>query len=150
MDENVIPRNIEEFDALPGALPEKPLTTEEKLDRLADWQSALDSWNADKAAAIDEIIPSEIKAKIAEIEKNKNPFIANAQDNITRLTEEIKADVLAARTTVKGKYIMATWNKGRAGGWDSAKLEGFALVHPEILKAKKPDGEPTVSFRAVK
>jgi hypothetical protein len=45
---------------------------------------------------------------------------------------------------------MAVWAKGRSGGWDTGKLEGYALVHPEIMQAKKPDGEPTVSFRQVK
>jgi hypothetical protein len=126
------------------------MDTAQKLDQLAELQSALDAWSAEKASAIDALIPDEIKARIAEVEKELAPKIAGINGDIETLTAEIKAEVLAKGETAKGKYIMATWNKGRAGGWDTGKLEGFALVHPEILKAKKPDGEPTVSFRAVK
>lgn len=122
----------------------------QKLDQLAELQSALDALNAEKAARIDALIPAEVKAQIQKLEKELAQKLANINFDIEALTAEIKADVLKCGSSVKGKYIMAVWNKGRAGGWDSAKLEGFALVHPEILKAKKPDGEPTVSFRTVK
>lgn len=122
----------------------------QKLDQLAELQSALDAWNAEKAARIDAVFTEEIKAKIEEINTTLAPKFEEIATNIEALTAEIKADVLKHGSSVKGRYLMATWNKGRAGGWDSAKLEGFALVHPEILKAKKPDGEPTVSFRAIK
>lgn len=125
-------------------------TTAEKLDRLAELQSAHDVFVADKDVRIKEVITPEISAKIGQIERETAERTATISAEIEELEAQIKAEVLAAGTTAKGKYIMATWNKGRAGGWDSAKLEGFALVHPEILKAKKPDGEPTVSFRSVK
>lgn len=122
----------------------------QKLDQLAELQSALDAWNIEKTDRLNALIPAKIKIQMAEVERELAPKLANISGDIEALTAEIKADVLQHGSTVKGKYLMATWNKGRAGGWDSAKLEGFALVHPEILKAKKPDGEPTVSFRAVK
>lgn len=125
------------------------MTTEEKLNKLSEMQSKRDDMlfakNHDMAMAI----PPEVREVLKNIEYEYNLAIVAHEAEMEALKEEIQADVLAGGKTVKGQYLMALWVKGRSGGWDSAKLEGFALVHPEILKAKKPDGEPTVSFRAV-
>jgi len=121
----------------------------QKLDRLAELQAAPDAIRLQKQALIDTILTAEIKAKLAEIDAEFAEPLRASEVLAGELSEEIKADVLATGATVKGSYLMAVYVKGREGGWDSGKLKGFAMAHPEILQAKKPDGEPTVSFRKV-
>jgi len=91
----------------------------------------------------------EIKAKLQEIDAEFATQYEGVDANIAAITEAIKADVLTHGATVKGQHLMAVYAKGREGGWDGAKLKGFAMAHPEILAAKKPDGEPTVSIRKI-
>jgi len=74
---------------------------------------------------------------------------SGANDNIAKLTAEIKEAVKECKESVKGSYLHAIYVKGRDGGWDTPKLEGYALAHPEILTAKKPDGEPSVTIRKI-
>jgi len=119
------------------------------LDRLAELQAAPDAIRLQKQALVDTILTAEIKAKLAEIDAEFAEPLHAAELLASELTDEIKAEVLSRGATAKGKYLMACFVKGREGGWDTAALKGYALVHPEILKAKKPDGEPTVSFRKV-
>ena len=121
----------------------------EKLDRLAELQSAPDAIRLQKQAIIDTILTDEIKAKLAEIDAEFAEPLRAAELQASELTDEIKADILAGGETVRGHYLMAVYVKGREGGWDSGKLKGFAMAHPEIMAAKKPDGDPTVSFRKV-
>ena len=120
-----------------------------KLDKLDELNAHLQALNSAELEAIDMVITPEINAKLTEIHEefltHKNPI----QKEITTLTEEVKGDVVKIGTTVKGSNLMAVWSKGREGGWDSAKLKGFAIAHPEIMAAKKPDGEPIVSIRKI-
>lgn len=126
------------------------MDTVQKLDRIAELRAFEDVLKLEKQALIDQVITPEIKAKIAEIEAEFAPKIETAELEVDALEAEIKAEVLAEGKSVKGASLMAVFNKGRAGGWDSGALEGMAKFIPQILTAKKPDGEPTVSFRAVK
>jgi hypothetical protein len=121
----------------------------EKLDRLAELQAAPDAIRLQKQALIDTILTDEIKAKLAEIDAEFSDPLRAAELQAAELADEIKAEIIAGGQTVKGNHLMAVYVKGREGGWDSAKLKGFAMAHPEIMAAKKPDGEPTVSFRRV-
>lgn len=86
----------------------------------------------------------------AEIEAEFAGKLDSVDANISKLKAEIEADVLAKGESVKGRYFMAVWNKGRAGTWDSGKLDGLALVMPQIAECRNPGGKPTVTFRAVK
>lgn len=91
----------------------------------------------------------QVEQRKAEIAAEFSGNIEAAQENIAKLTAEIKRDVVAEGKTVKGDYFMAVYVKGRDGGWDTAKLQGYALAHPEILTAKKPNGAPSVTIRKV-
>lgn len=127
------------------------MTTEEKLDLISQRNDEIVVLKMRRDEAIEEIygLYPGIFAALQHIQDEADSQIRILEARNAEDTEEVKSEVLKAGKTIKGSYLMAVYNKGRAGGWDSAKLEGFALVHPEILKAKKPDGEPTVSFRAV-
>ena len=124
-------------------------TIAEKLDKLAELRAAPDAIRLQKQALIDMVLTQEIRDALAEIDAEFAMPLLAAQTAATELEDEIKAEVLTAGVTIKGAHIMAVWAKGREGGWDSAKLKGFAMAHPEIMAAKKPDGEPTVSFRNI-
>ena len=56
--------------------------------------------------------------------------------------------MLAGGATAKGVHLMAVWAKGRET-WDTSRLAGFAVAHPELLELRKI-GEPTVAIRAIK
>ena len=120
-----------------------------KLDRLAALRAAPDAIRLEKQALIDSILTQEIRAKLAEIDAEFAPQLTAADEAAAALKAEIAAEVLAGGKTVKGSVLMAVWNKGRAGGWDTAALSGYAAAHPEINQFKKPDGQPTVSFRDI-
>ena len=105
-------------------------------------------------------LDAELQAKVAdvytqvatrkqEINIEFTEKASGANDNIAKLTAEIKEAVKECKESVKGSYLHAIYVKGRDGGWDTPKLEGYALAHPEILTAKKPDGEPSVTIRKI-
>lgn len=120
------------------------------LDRLAGFQAQKDALELKKKELIEAVLTPEIKAQLAEIDAEFAPDFEAADKNYAELKDVVEAEVKALGKSVKGKFLFAVWNKGRAGGWDTAKLEGMAELIPEIKTARKPDGEPTVSFRAVK
>ena len=80
---------------------------------------------------------------LKEVDKNLETIsynLATAKDMVT-------SQVLTSKETYKGKAYMAVWNKGRES-WDTSKLAGYAVAHPELL-ALKSVGEPSVSFRKI-
>ncbi len=125
------------------------MNTTEKLDLLAELQAAPDAIRLQKQALIDTILTPELKAQLAEIDAEFAEPLKAAQDAAAQLELEIKEEIVALRATVRGNSLMAVYVKGREGGWDSAKLSGYAAAHPEILAFKKANGEPSVSFRNI-
>lgn len=124
-------------------------TIEQMLDALANEKSRRDCYIMDKQKLIDEAIPAEVKQAIAEIEGEYALITAAADEIINDLEAQVKAAVLSGKKTERGQYLMAVYTKGRSGGYDTQKLDGMAAIIPQILQAKKPDGEPTVSIRSI-
>jgi hypothetical protein len=120
----------------------------EKLDRLADMQAQGDVMNAHFDSLRDQILTPEIKAQLDEIEAERKTAMDALNEGIASLTEEIKADVMQAGATIRGKYLIAVWNKGRVS-WDTKALDGFSSSHPEILAFRK-EGDPSISIRGMK
>ena len=85
-----------------------------------------------------------LEAEKEAFERNHAPLT----ERIKALEEEIKAAVLTIGETIKTDEISAIWNKGKTT-WDGRLLEGYAVAHPEILKAQKV-GQPTVSFKLIR
>lgn len=121
------------------------MDTKEKLDKIAELKSAQNVREIEKQALIDQLIPQEIKAKIAEIEAEFSN--SDISEKIDALTEEVKGEVVSVGETVKGTYLMAVYNKGRVS-WDTKALDGYVTAHPELLQFRK-EGAPSVSIRGV-
>lgn len=123
------------------------MNTQEKLDQLAEFESQRDSLNAQRDELLAQILPADIKQKMDDINAEFNAKAHAVNENINTLSDEIRSEVLASGETIKGKYVMAIWNKGRTS-WDSNKLDGMASIIPQINEARKT-GEPSVSFKHV-
>ena len=72
---------------------------------------------------------------------------ADVEDNIKKLEAEIKAEVVAGKKTVKGKFFQAVYVKGRVT-WNTDKMEAWMNDHPFLAAARK-EGEPSVTLRKV-
>jgi hypothetical protein len=125
---------------------------EDLLDKLSDLQSAPDAIRLQKQALLDTVLTPEIKQAMADIDAEFAEPLRVAEEAAAQVELEIREAVLAAGKVdgpYRGKFLSVSWVKGRTGGWDDKLLKGFAMSHPEILSAKKPDGEPTCSIRKV-
>ena len=88
-----------------------------------------------------------IAQRKAEIEAEFAGKAEAVDDNIRKLTEEIKAEVKALGVSVKADHFQAVYVKGRIT-WDTSKMDGYAVGHPEVLFMRK-EGEPSVTLRRI-
>jgi len=123
------------------------MKTTEKLDQLDDYQAQKTVLELDKQALIDGVLTPEIKKAIADIDAEFADKSAAVDENIAKLVDEIKADVLQIGSTVKGAHNMAVWNKGRVS-WDTKALDAVLALHPELAPFRK-EGEPSITIRKV-
>lgn len=86
----------------------------------------------------------DLKDRYDEIQIELEALMPRRITNIELITEAI----LAKKVSIKGEKLQAVFSKGRTA-WDSKKLEGYALAHPELNELKKI-GKPSVSIREVK
>ena len=68
-------------------------------------------------------------------------------ENIKKLTEDIKADVRNLHYTVNGTYLQAVYGKGKKT-WIPQRLDAYTETHPDIKECYTV-GEPTISIRKV-
>ncbi len=95
-----------------------------------------------------EAVMAAVKDELDALDHELKPILDTATTLKTEIEAELKTAVLAEGATIKGARLMAVWAKGRET-WQTDKLAGFALAHPELLELRKV-GEPTVSIRAIK
>ena len=117
------------------------------LDQLAEIRSQIDVLNLRKSELIDSAMTPEIKAKLADIDAEYVPAINRAEENAEILTERIKTLALQNETSVRGKYIMAVYVKGRIS-WDTKKLDGMAALIPALAEART-QGNPSISIKRI-
>lgn len=123
-----------------GLANEKMTEYEETCARLALLQ-------AEYARQID-VVMAAVKDELDALDAELKPILDSATAKKSEAEVALKAAVLATGNTVKGATLMAVWAKGRET-WDTSKLAGFAVAHPELLELRKV-GEPTVTIRAIK
>lgn len=122
-------------------------TIKQKLIQLGELCALADLLNIQKKEAINKVLPPEIRAELAAIEIEFGDQIEAITQTLAVLETEIKLGVIALGETVKEGGYQAVFTKGKTS-WDSKKLEGYALAHPEIAAAKKV-GDPSVSLKRV-
>jgi hypothetical protein len=121
-------------------------TISEKLDRMAEFQAQKDLLAIDKQTLIDQVLTTEVKARLAEIETEFDGRAEAVDANIAALEAEIKEDVLKHGATVRGAYMMAVWNKGRVA-WDDRRS---AITRAPILKCSNSAGKASLLSASVK
>jgi hypothetical protein len=119
----------------------------EKLNQLSKLCSEWEILNLEKQAAVNEVIPPEIRNLIEQIEKTFQEKIKVVEDNIVCLEKDIKAETVNCGANVKGMFLQAVFNKGIIS-WNTKGLEQYAESFPEVLDFRK-QGNPFVSIRRV-
>jgi len=95
-----------------------------------------------------EAVPAEVQQILADIDAEFDPEIARTNTAISSAENEIKELVIENGATVKAAGLQAVYAQGRVS-WDTDKLDGYAVAHPEI-KQFKTQGKPSVSIRVAK
>ncbi len=120
----------------------------ECIEKYSDMVVGIDMINAEKQALIDQVLTSEIKEKLKEIEAEYAPKLQLIMQEKDTLEAQVKDAALQAGQTIKGTYHQFVFTKGRVS-WDTKALDGYATAHPEIAQFRK-EGNPSVSVRSVK
>ena len=123
---------------------------ENMLYQLHDCEQSLVALQLKQQELIDQMIPAEVKQAIADIHAEFDPRMSIAAANVENIKQLIKTEILMLGRTVENEFYQVQWKKGRAGGFDTKMLEGMARLIPQLNDARKPDGEPTVSFNPKK
>lgn len=118
----------------------------DRLNQLAELQAHREVLRLDLQAKRDAVL-APVAGQLKALADEYEPMFAVADEQIARLTEEVKAAVIAAGESVKGERLQAVWVKGRTS-WDTKAIEGYSAAHPEIERFKKV-GEPSVTIRTV-
>lgn len=129
---------------------------EQKLEQLhlteQEYDAVETNLKSELAGKVYELLGEELMTKLAMVEADYNALLAQASEQrqtaVNALHDEIKAATVGYGATVKAAHYMAVYSQPKPA-WDNGKLEGFALVHPEIL-ACRTEKPPYVSLRKVK
>ena len=125
-------------------------TVESMLYQLHDYEQIQLDIQLKEQELIDQLLTLEIKQAMDEIHAEFFPRLQTATYAIETLKQAIKTEVLKVGHTVENEFYQVQWKKGRSGGFDTKMLEGMARLIPQLNDARKPDGEPSVSFNPKK
>jgi len=88
-----------------------------------------------------------IAQRKAEIEAEFAGKSEAVDENIRKLTEEIKAEIVTLKKSVKGDHFHAVYMAGRIT-WNTDMMEGWRETFPFLEKARK-EGAPSVTLRRI-
>lgn len=121
------------------------------LDTYGDLQEKVRNlaagYDAERASLMDRIDPAILDA-LQRLDAKRQATLGAVQAELATLADTIKRAVAPLGTSVKGIAMQAVYTPPRPL-WDDGMLHGFAMAHPEILKARKTS-EPSVSLRPIK
>ena len=83
----------------------------------------------------------------AEIEAEFAGKAEAVDENIKKLTKDIKADVTNLHYTVNGTYLQAVYGKGKKT-WIPQRLDAYTETHPDIKECYTV-GDPSVTIRKI-
>jgi hypothetical protein len=122
------------------------------LEKLADVRAHMDLLKAEKKAEYD-IILAAVADKLEGIDGEYDRTIGTLEITASVLDADIKASWLTLSPTLgdmkslKCDHLMVMYSAPHPV-WDSKKLAGFAMAHPEILAARSMS-EPKVTIKGV-
>jgi hypothetical protein len=119
----------------------------EKLDLLAELKHDVEILQEQHDIKRAEILKP-VLGLMADLETETVPLFESAASKIEALTKEIQDEALAGGESVRGKALQAVFIPGRES-WDTHGLEGYALVHPEVMALKKT-GEPSIRIMVIR
>lgn len=108
------------------------------------YQARIDALMAPIQAQIDSLL-ADVAADLEELQRQQAEAVAAIEASAARLQDEAENLVKLAGQSVKGERLQAVYNAGRVT-WDSKRLEGYAVAHPEVSAFRKV-GEPFVTWR---
>lgn len=117
------------------------------LDTLYECREKLGDLIAEMDKALNDALPPEVRVTLNTIRAEYEPQLTYLEQQIRKLESEIKESTLLLGESIRGKNLMAVFNKGRVS-WDTNKLEGFAEAYPEI-KAFRKVGEPSITIKRI-
>lgn len=85
------------------------------------------------------------KDQIAQLQESMDDLTSGIDMEIAHIRSVVEEKVLETGKSFTDAPYQVIYCKGRET-WDTKKLDGFALAHPEILDLKKV-GEPYVQWR---
>lgn len=121
------------------------------LSAYADAVAKLDLITAERDTLINQQIPVEVKAAIAEIEEEYEGAIAQAQEQAATAKAAAEKAALAAcieaNGTVRGNGATAAYTPPKPK-WNLEALDGYLIAEP-ALAAFRTESDPKVSIRLV-
>ena len=119
------------------------------LGKLDNAKSRMDVVRMERDRLIDGVYTPEIRAQVKEIEEEFDTTLEIIQEEVAEIQNILKGLVIQHGESVKIELdtgsASAVYVKGRES-WDTKKLNGYAIAHPEILVLKKI-GDPSVRFK---
>jgi hypothetical protein len=126
------------------------MTILDMMAHLEDLYARRDLRQMEHKGAIDELIPTDIRARLAELDSEHEAEMEEIADAIKAAEEQVKAAVVEAGETVKGTRYQAVYGKGRVS-WDNKGLEQYFKANDlDAMERYRKEGAPSVSIRLVK
>jgi len=119
----------------------------QKENEIREQIRVLKAEESDLVIAQTKDIYAAIAQRKAEIEVEFAGKSEAVDDNIRKLTDEIKAEIVTLKKSVKGDHFHAVYMAGRIT-WNTDMMEGWRETFPFLEKARK-EGDPSVSLRRI-
>lgn len=135
-----------ESNSVPPKMNSRAEMIIQDLESLADVRELLAGTTNEIHDVIEEamLASPDLNGRRAELEEQRKMLT----EKMAELTTDINSYVLLQEESIKSQRLQAVFSKGKTT-WDTKKLEGYALAHPELLELKKT-GKASVSIREVK
>ena len=118
------------------------------LEMLSDLYDKFAALTKELDQAKHKAIPASIRRQIASIERRYNAPMVALRKKIDDLDMSIRTDTISYGQSVKNAGYHAVYAGGRIT-WNTAGLNGYAVVHPEVLEFQRDSG-PYITIRKVK
>lgn len=148
LDAIVIPEEIKvalaEIDAKRVAVSERYRAQDaQRREKIAEQQVAIRTKVEEETKGV----YTALAQRKVEIEAEFAGKAEAVDDNIRKLTDEIKDDVKVLGASVKANHFQAVYVRGRIT-WNTDKMEAWMVDHPFLKEARK-EGDPSVTIRRI-